>query len=333
MDNKKLTIDDIARELQISKTTVSRAISGKGRIGQETREKVLRYIKENNYKPSAIARGLAQSKTFNISLVMPGDSSLVDLPFYHNFLWGISNTASKSDYDVIISMVSEKDITQLVRLIENNKVDGVVLGRTLEEDIAEKYLKQKGIPFVTAGSSLDPTVIQVDNDHRSACRELTSVLFSKRIRRVALIGSDMKTIVSKNRLAGFRDACTEFNVFMEDDLIYLDMDSETKIEEAVEDILKKNVECIICMDDYICGCVLEKLEKENVNIPEDIKVASFYDSSLLESRQSVNLSLKFNVTEIAAACCNTLLSHIDKKDVPVKTLLGYEVVIREATQS
>ena len=79
MDNKKLTIDDIARELQISKTTVSRAISGKGRIGQETRDKVLRYIKENNYKPSAIARGLAQSKTFNISLVMPGDSSQIRL--------------------------------------------------------------------------------------------------------------------------------------------------------------------------------------------------------------------------------------------------------------
>lgn len=333
MDNKKLTIDDIARELQISKTTVSRAISGKGRIGQETRDKVLRYIKENNYKPSAIARGLAQSKTFNISLVMPGDSSLVDLPFYHGFLWGVSNMATKSDYDVIISMVSEKDITQLVRLIENHKVDGVILGRTLEDDIAEKYLKEKGVPFVTAGSSLDPTVIQVDNDHRSACRELTSVLFSKHITKVALIGSDMKTIVSKNRLEGFKDACMEYQVPIEEDLIYLDRDNESKIEAAVEDILKKNVECIICMDDYICGCVLAKLERENVKIPEDIKVASFYDSILLENSKAVNVSLKFNVAEMATACCNTLLSCIDKQDVPIKTLLGYEVVIRGATQS
>lgn len=333
MDNKKLTIDDIARELQISKTTVSRAISGKGRIGQETREKVLRYIKENNYKPSAIARGLAQSKTFNISLVMPGDSSLVDLPFYHGFLWGVSNTATKSDYDVIISMVSENDITQLIRLVENNKVDGVILGRTLEDDRAEEYLKEKGVPFVTAGSSLDSTVIQVDNDHRSACRELTSILFSKNIKRVALIGSDMKTIVSKNRLMGFKDACAQFDVFPDEDLIYLDRDNESKIEEAVEDILKKDVECIICMDDYICGYVLNKLEKEKIRIPEDVMIASFYDSILLENSQAVSVSLKFNVEEMAITCCNTLLSCIDKQEVPIKALLGYEVVIRGAIQN
>ncbi len=333
MNNRKLTIDDIAKELQISKTTVSRAISGKGRIGQETRNKVLRYIKENNYKPNAIARGLAQSKTYNISLVIPGDSSLVDLPFYHVFLWGISNTAAQSDYDVIISMVNEKDISQLIRLIENHKVDGVVLGRTLEDDMAEKYLKEKKIPFVTAGSSLDSSVIQVDNDHRSACRELMSVLFQNQFRRIALIGSDMKTIVSKNRLAGFKDACMEFNVSIEDDMIYLDMDSESKIESAVTDILKKDIEYIICMDDHICDCVLGKLEKENVKIQKDIKIASFYDSILLGNSQAVNISLKFNVTELAVACCNTLLAHIDKKEVPVKTLLGYEVVIRESAQS
>ena len=332
MDNRKLTIDDIARELQISKTTVSRAISGKGRIGQETREKVLKYIKENNYRPSAIAKGLAQSRTFNISLVMPGDSSLVDLPFYQGFLWGISNAASKADYDVIISMVTDDNISQLVRVIENNKVDGVVLGRTLEDDLAEKYLKEKEIPFVTAGSSLDPSVYQVDNDHRSACRELTSTLFRKNVRKVALIGSDMKSIVSKNRLAGFEDACREYGVPVAEDHIFLNRDSEEKICEAVEKILQKDVEYIICMDDYICNCVLNKLAKENVRIPDKIKVASFYDSILLENSRAVNMSLKFSVAELATACCNTLLARIDKKDVSVKTLLGYEVVIRESAQ-
>lgn len=333
MDNRKLTIDDIARELKISKTTVSRAISGKGRIGQETRDKVLKYIKENNYRPSAIAKGLAQSKTFNISLVMPGDSSVVDLPFYHEFLWGISSAASKADYDVIISMVGDNDITQLIRVIENNKVDGVVLGQTLEDDVAEKYLKEKEIPFVTAGSSLDPSVLQVDNDHRSACRELTSTLFHKNLKKVALIGSDVKTIVSKNRLAGFKDACAEHGVTINQELVFLNMNSVNKIETAVEAILGKDVECIICMDDYICDCVLDKLEKEDVKIPEDIRVASFYDSILLENSKAVNVSLKFNVAELASVCCNTLLARIDKQEVPVKTLLGYEVVIRESTQS
>ena len=77
-----MTIDDIARELNISKTTVSRAISGKGRIGNKTREKVLQYINENNYRPNALAKGLAQSRTFNIGFVMPGDNNIVQLSFF-----------------------------------------------------------------------------------------------------------------------------------------------------------------------------------------------------------------------------------------------------------
>lgn len=333
MDTKRLTIDDIARELNISKTTVSRAISGKGRIGQETRNKVLRYIKENNYKPSAIAKGLAQSRTFNICFAMPGDYSIVDLPFYQGFLWGISNTASKADYDVIISMITEKDISQLVRLIENQKVDGIILGRTLEEDKAEEYLRSKEIPFVTAGSSKDASVIQVDNDHRSACRELTLVLLRKKMKKMALVGGNMGYIVNQNRLAGYREAYLEFGAAIDSSLIYLNLVSENDVDRAVDELLKKGVDCIICMDDYICGCVLGKLGKEHVRIPEDIKVASFYNSILLENSRSVITSLQFNVTEMAAVCCNTLLSQIDKKEVPGKTLLGYEVIIRESTQA
>lgn len=332
MDNRKLTIDDIARELHISKTTVSRAISGKGRIGQETRDKVLKYIKENNYRPSAIAKGLAQSKTFNISFVMPGDYSIVDLPFYQGFLCGISSVAAKADYDVIISMVTENDISQLVRLINNHKVDGVILGRTLEVDKAQEYLKQQEIPFVTAGSSGDREVIQVDNDHRNACRELTMSVFRRGISKVALAGGNMKYIVNQSRLAGFHDACGEAGVSPDEELMYLNLDKESHVESVVEKLIDKKVECIICMDDYICGCVLGKLGKEHIRIPEDIKVASFYNSILLENSQSVMLSLHFDVTELAAACCNTLLAHIDKQKVPEKTLLGYEVITREGSQ-
>lgn len=77
---------DVAEALGVSKTTVSRAISGKGRIGEATRQKVLAYIEEHDYKPNVIARGLAQSKTFNLCVVMPEDYALVDLPFFRKSL-------------------------------------------------------------------------------------------------------------------------------------------------------------------------------------------------------------------------------------------------------
>ena len=69
--SKKITMLDIANELNVSKTTVSRAISGRGRIGKETREKVLNYIGTLGYTPNNIARGLASSKTYNIGVIIP----------------------------------------------------------------------------------------------------------------------------------------------------------------------------------------------------------------------------------------------------------------------
>lgn len=86
-EQKKITIDDIAKDLGVSKTTVSRAISGKGRIGKETVDRVNDYIKQCNYKPNVIAKGLAQSKTYNIGLMIPGDYDAVDLPFSKNVCW------------------------------------------------------------------------------------------------------------------------------------------------------------------------------------------------------------------------------------------------------
>ena len=83
-ENKTLTIADIADTLGVSKTTVSRAISGKGRIGSETRERVLKYIDAHNYTPNVIAKSLAQNKTYNLAVVMPGDYELIDLPFFQN---------------------------------------------------------------------------------------------------------------------------------------------------------------------------------------------------------------------------------------------------------
>ena len=83
MPNGKITIDDIATALGISKTTVSRAISGKGRVGDDTKIKVLDYIEKYNYTPNVVARALAGQRTFNIGVVWPDDYNAVDLPFFH----------------------------------------------------------------------------------------------------------------------------------------------------------------------------------------------------------------------------------------------------------
>lgn len=166
MEDRNLTIADIAQELGVSKTTVSRAMSGKGRIGEETRKRVQAYIEAHHYSPNVVAKGLAQNKTFNLGLVLPGDYQIVELPFFQKCMMGISRTASEAGYDVLLSMVTADKITQLQRAVTNRKIDGAILTRTLTDDAPMRYLQENGVPFVAIGSTDNTGVVQIDNDHR-----------------------------------------------------------------------------------------------------------------------------------------------------------------------
>lgn len=331
-EQEKITIADVAEALGISKSTVSRSISGKGRIGEETRQKVLKYIEENNYRPSAVAKGLAQSKTYNIGWVMPGDATVMDLPFFQRCMMGVSEVAASEDYDILLSMVFDNDCSQLERVIRNKKVDGIVLGRTLVNDPQTELLINSDIPFVVVGSSMDDRIIQVDNDHIGACKELTSILIMKGIRKLALIGGDSNHVVNKTRKEGFELALREENINIKDEYIYMDSENKTAIERAVDDILRHNIECIVCMDDRICNEVLAKLHKENISIPKDMKVASFYNSTILESNQPPITSLQYDPKVLGAVACRTLFDYIDGKEINKKQLLSYEVNLKGSTQ-
>ena len=118
-EKKIYTIEDIARELGVSKTTVSRAISGKGRIGQATRNRVLAFIKEHDYRPNVVARGLAQRKTYNIALLMPKDYVATEFLFFKDCMNGICEVASAHDYDIIISTEERKEKDKRIVVIPN----------------------------------------------------------------------------------------------------------------------------------------------------------------------------------------------------------------------
>lgn len=332
MQKGKITILDVAEALGVSKTTVSRAISGKGRIGAETREKVLRYINEHNYTPSAIAKGLAQSRTFNVSWVVPGDYSIAELPFFQNCLLGISDMASAMEYDIIISMVSNQDISQLKRAIANHKIDGAILSRTLKNDMSAMFLQEAKIPFVAIGLSELENVVQIDNDHLSGCKELTSLLILKGCKNIGVIGGNSTHMVTQKRLSGFMEGCEDAGTKHNMDMIYLDVEGQSRTEKAVEELLDKKADCIICMDDSICGYALNKLKMMNVRIPEDIKLASFYDSAMLDLSTPAITTLKFDAEELGREAFKLLYEMIEERTVKEKTLLGYDIVLKESTK-
>ncbi|MCM1256564.1 MAG: LacI family transcriptional regulator [Roseburia sp.] len=329
---KNITISDVAEALGVSKTTVSRAISGKGRIGQATRERVLAYIEENNYKPNVIAKSLAQSKTYNIGVLMPAEYDIIDLPFFQSCLFGIQEIAALKDYDILLSISSPGDGGQLERIVANRKVDGVILMRTFVKDAQANMLAKKGMPFVTIGTTDVESAVQVDSDHRKACQNLTSILLRKNLKKIAVIGGDRNHVVTQKRLLGFRDAFKELQVPLEEDLIFLDMQKSDVLEQRVEEILERKAQVILCMDDALCSRVLKKLRTGKVHVPGDIKVASFYHSAILEHNVPSITSLAFDGKELGRTACKRLMEQIEGGMPKKVTMLGYQVILGESTE-
>ncbi len=325
----RITIADVAEALGISKTTVSRAISGKGRISAETVKRVKEYIEVNDYKPNVIAKGLAQSKTFNIAMILPADCNLSELPFFQSCMYAVCETAAARDYDVLAVYTMGNETKNLERILINNKIDGVILSRTRVDDELIKEVQKRNIPFVAIGATENEAIVRVDHDHRSACRELTSFILQSCRSRVALIGGNNTHMVTRLRYLGFTDAFKAEDLPLRPDLIYLNAESSESIDDITEDLLLKDAECIVCMDDMICSRVLQKLNKDRVSVPGKVKVASFYNSRLLDASVPSVTSLDFDVKKLGETAANVLLDMIDGKKVAPVTLLPYKLSIRE----
>ncbi len=328
----KITIDDIARALGISKTTVSRAISGKGRVGDDTKARVMDYIEEHNYRPNMTARGLAQQKTYNIGVVWPDDYNAVDLPFFQRCMIGMSEITSAYGYDILVTLVTGEDFSGLKRIIANHKVDGIILTRTLVDDYQARFLKESRIPFVTVGSSREDDIVCIDNDNFSACRELTSILIAKGLKRLALIGGSRDHIITGIRYDGFMAAFKDAGITPDSSLIYLNVENKSKVRTILKDLMKKNIDGVICMDDNLAGEVLARCRDQHIRIPEDIRLASFYNSSLLEGAVPSITSLNFDDRNLGAVAARTLIEMIDGEKVTGRVLRDYEVILKESTK-
>lgn len=331
-EKKGYTLNDIAKELGVNKATVSKAISGKGNLSAETRARILEFIDKCGYRPNAVAQSLARNRTYNIGLMMPGDTGVFDVAFFRDCLQGVCKVASENGYDVLMAMSGEPPVEQIARLIDNRKVDGVIAMRNLVNSPIVGFLKEKQVPFVLIGPTSDPEVISVDNDNQSACRDLTTLLIARGARRMALLGGDDNNCVTHSRLKGFYDACDLAGVKREEQLVYLNVHQDYRLTAALDVVIPQKVDCIVCMDDHICNMALVRLRSCGVRIPEDMKVASFYDNVLLESNIPPVTSLRFDAAELGKIACRELINKLEGNQSKNIVLPGYQMILRDSTK-
>lgn len=332
MEKKIYTLNDIAKELGVNKATVSKAISGKGNLSAETRARILAFIDQCGYHPNAVAQSLAKNQTYNIGLMMPDYAGVLDEAFFQECLRGVYQIASNNGYDVLMVMDKEKPVEHIARLIDNRKIDGVIAMRSLVNSPVVGFLKEKRVPFVIIGPTSDRSVLSVDNDNRSACRDLTAFLIDSGIRRMALIGGDDNNCVTHSRLEGFRDACNQAGLSAQEQTVYLNANRDNRLPEIIDTVLAQRPECIACMDDYICNMSLIHLRTIDVQIPRDVKVVSYYDNIFLEKNIPSITSLRFDAAGLGRIACQKLIDKLAGKVNGNYVLPGYQMVIRESTK-
>lgn len=345
---KIITINDVADELGLSKTTISRALSGKGRIGAETRERVLSYIAERGYQPSHIAKSLAVSRTFNIAVTLPTDAEAQEIPFFQTCLHAITETAAARDYDVLLSVTTGRDVSALERIMRNRKVDGVILTRLVSGDRALGLLREFGVPFAIIGSIRDTSITQVDSDHRSGCREVMEHVLSSGCRTHALLAGNPGFAVNKDRYAGYlaalegaglrADGSSEFH----DESPAVAKVAATSDDETLDDAtlvaalraaMDRKVDCLVCMDDVICDHALAWLRREGYRVPNDARIVSFHDSSALERNEPPVTALHIDVPALARTAVTALLNEIEGKPFDRINRIGYSLKIRDSSRA
>lgn len=329
-----LTIDDIARELGVSKTTVSRAISGKGRISAATRERVQAYIEKHNYKPNASAKSLAESRTCNLALVLPRDFIKLDVPFIRQTMSAICDEAYTLNYNVMICLSVGDDSSSLVRTLDYRKVDGVILTRTVEEDPIVELLIERGIPFATLGSLphkyAGTAVVEADHDQIGGCCAFSKSVLSGTVQPTALLGNDLRYIVNQSRLSGFQRACQELVIPMDRTHIRMGINDLDTCREIVEDLLAKGIRRFLCMDEEVCGRTLTVLNSSGLTVPGDAQIASFADTEQLKSNTPPVSALSFDSEELGRAACRELIRALNDESYDPRPLLGYKIRLRHS---
>lgn len=330
MDNK-VNVSQIAKELGISVSTVSRAISGNGRVSPMTKKRVQEYLATKELVPNTREKHYTDVTTRMIAVVLPGEENFASMPYFLNIFLSVYDYFSIRGYQVCLIKITPTDISNLVKAVEEHVMDGVILTRTVENNDEIVYLQKMGVPFVVIGPYNDPTVLRVDTDNENACCEITNSILHKGLNHIAVMCAEREHKINKIRFNGIIRAHVESHMLLDRDFVFYDTDLPNVAEMAIENAMAGHVDCIICMDDNLCMGILRLLRKKGIDVPRDIKVASLHNSTLLDEWYPPISCISFAVDELGREASRLLYVYLTEgKKLPL-SILGYEIQMKDST--
>ena len=280
----KITLKDIARELEVSISTVSKALKNSEEISRDTKDKIQAFAKLYNYKPNNIAVSLKNRRTKNIGVIIPD----IVHHFFTTVIRGIEKYANAKGYNVLVCVSNEGYEREVINmeLLANGSIDGFIMSLSTETQQKNDYnhikeVTDQGIPMVmfdrvTDGINCDKVVI---DDAQGAFLAVKKFVESGK-KKIALITTDDYLSVGKARTEGYKKALSHYNIPLEESLI-LKLPSMEVEASAFDTFFKtQEVDAVLCVNEIFAIHAMRLVHGMNKRIPEDISFIGFTDGLL-----------------------------------------------------
>lgn len=333
MENNKVTIYDIAKELNIDSSTVSRALNNNSRVTQKTKDRILEKANEMGYQRNLLASSLRNNKTNTIGVIVPR----ISRHFFSSAIAGIEETAYEAGYNVIICQSLEQLSREqkITRTLSENRVDGVLISISMETTDCDylQIFKKNGTPLVFFDRHCDnPGNSNVVIDDFQGGFDATEHLILQGCKKIAHFSGPQELEIYKNRYKGYKSALEKHNIKLDKNLVIPSKLMELDGIESAKKLLSQPIpiDGIFSSNDTAAISALQYLKEEGIKIPEDIAIVGFSNepiSSVIEPSLTTIDQPGFEMGKIAA---NLLLAQINDKPgtIVAETIILKPVLIK-----
>ena len=332
-----VTLKDIARELNLSVTTVSRALYGYDDVAEGTRQRVWSLAETLGYVPDTTAQRLRKGRTDTLGFVIPTFGPRFSDPFFSEFLAALGNEAARLGFDLLVSTRAPGAEEQAAyrRLVEGRRVDGLILVRTRRHDERVQYLIERDFPFVAFGrTDLEVDYSYVDSDGEAGFRQLVEYLVGLGHQRIACLSADPELTFVAHRLTGYRAALAAHGIRPDPNLLIQADLTQRGGYEAAGRLLDRAEPptALVCLNDLMALGAMRAAQQRGLAVGHDISVTGFDDIPLAENAHPPLTTLEQPVYDIGKRLCAMLVRLIRGESLAAAhVLLVPNLVIREST--
>nr|WP_297765250.1 LacI family DNA-binding transcriptional regulator [uncultured Butyrivibrio sp.] len=333
-----ITIKEIAKQLNMSTTTVSNVIHGKtSEVSDDTKKKVQEFLDKVDYVPNISARNLAQneSKIIGLALKARADKyeNLIMDPFVSELIGGVEETIRNAGYFMMLYISS--DTTEIMRHVSTWNVDGLILFGMIGDDgirVSEKYKK----PIVCIDTYSIEGLKHFTNvglDDEQGTYDITKYLIKQGHKKIAFL-SDNMTGVDLARLNGYQKALADAGLKYKPGSFLKIRPRTEDIEESLEEICKrsKDFTAIVCVSDLYAVTLMAALEDRGISVPDDISIVGFDDNMLGKYHRPALTTVHQDIKLKGVTAADTLLKQLSGQKTPNQIQLPTKLIIRDTVK-